>query len=90
MQWGKFGFPDRNGTESTIWIGSTGAYTPCHQDTYGFNLVTQIYGRKRWFLFSPNETDLMYPTRVPYEESSVFSEVNILRPDLTKHTLFKV
>lgn len=32
----------------------------------------------------------MYPTRIPYEESSVFSSVNILDPDFKMHSLFKV
>lgn len=31
--------------ESTVWIGSTGAHTPCHQDLYGINLVAQVYGK---------------------------------------------
>lgn len=43
--WKMFGLHDRDGEDSTIWIGSQGAYTPCHQDTYGFNLVAQIQGR---------------------------------------------
>lgn len=30
---------------STIWIGTTGSYTPCHMDTYGYNFVAQVYGR---------------------------------------------
>lgn len=45
VDWGVFGFPDRDGKESTIWIGSEGCYTNCHYDTYGFNLVAQIQGR---------------------------------------------
>lgn len=45
-------------------------------DTYGFNLVAQLYGKKRWFLFPPSETENMKPTRVPYEESSVYSNIN--------------
>lgn len=30
---------------STIWIGTEGACTPCHFDTYGYNVVVQIKGR---------------------------------------------
>lgn len=87
--WDTFGLDDRDGEQSTIWIGSQGAYTPCHQDTYGFNLVAQIQGRKRWYLFPPVHSPMMYPTRLPYEESSVYSEVNIRNPNLSKHPLFK-
>ncbi|XP_074157497.1 HSPB1-associated protein 1 isoform X2 [Sminthopsis crassicaudata] len=82
--WSDFGFPGRNGRESTLWIGSVGANTPCHLDSYGCNLVFQVQGRKRWHLFPPEDTAFLYPTRIPYEESSVFSKVNVVNPDL-KH-----
>lgn len=45
IDWGVLGFDNRDGTSSTFWLGSAGAYTPCHYDTYGCNLVAQIYGR---------------------------------------------
>ena len=45
MTWKHFGFPERGGSDSTIWIGNDGAHTPCHLDTYGCNLVAQVYGR---------------------------------------------
>lgn len=35
--------------------------------------------RKRWILFPP-ETGNLKPTRVPYEESSVYSEHNFFCP----------
>ncbi|CAK6441719.1 unnamed protein product [Pipistrellus nathusii] len=79
--WSDFGFRGRNGRESTLWIGSLGAHTPCHLDSYGCNLVFQVQGRKRWHLFPPEDTPLLYPTRIPYEESSVFSKVNVVNPD---------
>ena len=88
VTWDCFGYPQRTGNESTIWIGSAGASTPCHIDTYGCNLVAQIYGRKKWTLFPPNETRNLYPTRIPYEESSVFSQVNINNPDLSRFPAF--
>ncbi|XP_053554052.1 HSPB1-associated protein 1 isoform X2 [Bombina bombina] len=86
--WADFGFPGRDGQESTIWIGSTGANTPCHLDTYGCNLVLQVEGRKTWYLFPPENTAHLYPTRIPYEESSIFSKVNIVNPDSTRFPLF--
>ncbi|KAK3605941.1 hypothetical protein CHS0354_019610 [Potamilus streckersoni] len=90
VYWNCFGLGERDGTDSTIWIGSSGAYTPMHYDTYGFNLVAQIYGRKRWFLFPPHQTPYMYATRIPYEESSVFSQVNVIDPDLKRQPKFKM
>lgn len=75
-EWKPFGFPERNGRESTFWLGTPGANTPCHYDTYGCNLVAQLYGKKRWILFPPEDTDFLLPTRIPYEESSVYSRIN--------------
>ncbi|XP_009639134.1 HSPB1-associated protein 1 [Egretta garzetta] len=82
IRWSDFGFPGRSGKESTLWIGSEGANTPCHLDSYGCNLVLQVQGRKRWHLFPPGDTSFLYPTRIPYEESSIFSKVNVANPDL--------
>ncbi|XP_032486666.1 HSPB1-associated protein 1 isoform X1 [Phocoena sinus] len=88
VMWSDFGFPGRNGQESTLWIGSMGAHTPCHLDTYGCNLVFQVQGRKRWHLFPPEDTPFLYPTRIPYEESSVFSKINVVNPDLKRFPQF--
>lgn len=57
-------------------MGTQGAHTPSHQDTYGYNVVAQLYGSKSWILVPPQESKGMLPTRVPYEESSVYSRIN--------------
>ena len=88
IDWSVFGFQGRDGKDTTLWIGSEGACTPCHYDTYGCNLVAQLWGRKRWVLFPPGESERLYPTRIPYEESSVFSSVNITNPDLSRYPRF--
>ncbi|GBP79978.1 HSPB1-associated protein 1 homolog, partial [Eumeta japonica] len=79
ISWSAFGFPEKDHRDTTLWVGNSGAHTPAHQDTYGCNLVAQIHGRKQWILFPP-ETGGMKPTRVPYEESSVYSELNFYCP----------
>ncbi|KFM04680.1 HSPB1-associated protein 1, partial [Aptenodytes forsteri] len=89
IRWSDFGFPGRSGKESTLWIGSEGANTPCHLDSYGCNLVLQVQGRKRWHLFPPGDTSFLYPTRIPYEESSIFSKVNVANPDLKRFPKFR-
>ncbi|XP_028599081.2 HSPB1-associated protein 1 isoform X1 [Podarcis muralis] len=89
IRWSDFGFPERNGRESTLWIGSARANTPCHLDSYGCNLVLQVQGRKRWHLYPPEDSSFLYPTRIPYEESSVFSRVNVVNPDLKSCPQFK-
>ncbi|XP_063285260.1 HSPB1-associated protein 1 isoform X1 [Pelobates fuscus] len=86
--WADFGFPGRDGKESTLWVGSSGANTPCHIDSYGCNLVLQVEGRKTWHLFPPEDTTYLYPTRIPYEESSIFSKVNVVHPDWCRFPLF--
>lgn len=40
-------------------------------------------------MFPPEDTSKLYPSRIPYEESSVFSRVNILRPDLGRFPAFR-
>ncbi|XP_069838560.1 HSPB1-associated protein 1 isoform X2 [Dendropsophus ebraccatus] len=88
VSWTDFGFPGRDGRDSTLWVGSGGANTPCHIDTYGCNLVLQVQGRKKWHLFPPDDTPYLYPTRIPYEESSVFSKVNVVNPDRRRYPAF--
>ena len=50
FDWGVFGLEGRDGGDSTLWIGTAGAGTPCHQDSYGYNLVVQLHGTKTWIL----------------------------------------
>ncbi|XP_021355177.1 uncharacterized protein LOC110451459 isoform X2 [Mizuhopecten yessoensis] len=88
--WESVGLEGRDGTASTLWMGSEGAYTNCHYDAYGYNLVAQIFGRKRWVLFPPSDTQHLYPTRIPFEESSIFSQVDVKHPDLKLHPKVKL
>ena len=62
VDWGVFGLDGRDGGDSTMWIGSSKAYTPCHQDTYGFNLVAQIAGRWAGLYFTLPNFDLLSMT----------------------------
>lgn len=49
-----------------------------------------LANRKQWVLFPPEDSICLYPTRIPYEESSVFSQVDVLKPDLERFPLFQV
>uniref|UniRef100_A0A1B6DNQ4 Cupin-like domain-containing protein n=1 Tax=Clastoptera arizonana TaxID=38151 RepID=A0A1B6DNQ4_9HEMI len=51
ISWTDLGFEGKGGKDSTIWIGSEGANTPCHMDTYGCNIVAQVYGRYGRYLY---------------------------------------
>lgn len=88
IDWSVVGFQERGGADSTLWVGSQDCYTPCHYDTYGCNLVAQLWGRKKWTLFSPTDSPYLHPTRIPYEESSVFSKVNVECPNLERYPDF--
>lgn len=85
IDWGMFGFPGRGIQDSTMWIGTAGANTPCHIDTYGCNLVAQVHGKKRWILFPKSQSQYLSPTRIPYEESSIYSQVGFPHPCLITH-----
>ena len=63
----------RHGTRSTLWLGSQGASTPVHYDSYGINFVAQLQGTKHWRLAPPHSAGIR-ATRIPYEESSVFAD----------------
>ncbi|ENN70824.1 hypothetical protein HUJ04_004960 [Dendroctonus ponderosae] len=80
IDWSPLGFPELSYKDSTIWIGSKGAHTPCHVDTYGCNVVLQVFGRKQWLLFPPEQN--LKPTRIPFEESSIYSKVNFFSPKM--------
>lgn len=78
INWRSIGL-DADPVDSTIWIGTPGAYTPCHYDSYGYNVHAQLSGSKRWILFEPSEN--MKATRIPYEESTVFSSLDVIGAD---------
>lgn len=39
-----FGFPYA-ADDATFWLSSQGANTPCHYDSYGCNIVVQVFGK---------------------------------------------
>ena len=73
---------DAHPNEAAFWCGSDGSCTPCHYDSYGTNVVAQLHGSKLWRCFRPGSE--LYPTRRPYEESSVFSSVPMATWPLTE------
>ncbi|GMH37070.1 hypothetical protein BSKO_04943 [Bryopsis sp. KO-2023] len=63
--------------ESVFWMGTPGAATPLHYDSYGSNVVLQVYGKKEWLLFPPESSEWLEPSRIPFEESSIWSQVGV-------------
>ncbi|XP_067617428.1 HSPB1-associated protein 1 isoform X2 [Eurosta solidaginis] len=78
IDFSRLGFSEAT-EECNYWLCSTQTNTPCHYDTYGCNIVVQVYGRKLWLLFPP--TTPLSSTRIPYEESSVYCEENLFAPN---------
>jgi HSPB1-associated protein 1 len=74
--------------DTTLWMGTKGAHTPLHYDSYGCNIVTQVVGKKRWRLWKPtsptsalsSSLDHNFPPsiRIPFEESSIYSSFDPL------------
>lgn len=68
----------------------TAAFLHLLSQVYNINLYLFFFFiRKRWHLFPPEDTPFLYPTRIPYEESSVFSKINVVNPDLKRFPQFR-
>ena len=53
--------------------------------------MCQVAGTKQWTLFPPSASPHLSPSRVPYEESSVYSLVNMVSLEHNyQHILDKV
>lgn len=65
----------------SLFVSTSAAYSPLHVDQLGSRFwMAVLRGTKRWVLFAPNETSLLYPKD---EASAVPGEFNapILQPD---------
>lgn len=69
-----------------IYIGGVGGGFPfLHYDLYHTHaFLSQIYGRKLFVLYSPEQSEFLYPSAQTPNQSMV----NIGAPDLTKYPLF--
>ena len=44
-----------------VYVGAAGTYTPLHRDVYcSYSWSTNVCGRKRWWLFPPAQTPLLF------------------------------
>ncbi len=69
------------------WIGSKNTGLGLHRDLVD-NFLYQIKGAKKVYLFSPGESDYLYPVEFggnPFYEPS---SVNMFSPDLEKHPVY--
>ncbi len=68
FDWFKFLPPRLRLEYPRIFIGPRGAITPLHMDIWGTHAwLSQLSGRKRWLLFSPDQAPLLYGYKVRVE-----------------------
>jgi len=72
---------------SKVWLGKAGTVTPLHRDV-PHNLHVHLTGRKRWLLFPPGRSSLLYPRGV-LSGMPNFSQVDPEHPDYDRHPRFR-
>jgi hypothetical protein len=60
----------------SVWFGTAGNVTPLHYDR-GHGFLTQVVGRKRVYIFRPEDTMFLYPTRDFASKNQTTSTVNL-------------
>ncbi|MEL7145103.1 MAG: cupin-like domain-containing protein [Bacteroidota bacterium] len=73
-----------------MWMGTKTGDIPCtglHRDCYS-NMLTNLIGRKKLVLFSPDQTEYVYPSG-PFNIFQACEVNNVYDVDLNKYPLFK-
>lgn len=79
-------FPVNSGHELRLWVGATGQKSAIHNDNY-HNLNVQIFGKKSFLLFSPEQHERLYPVKI--HDGLWSSPIDPQKPDLEKFPLFR-
>ncbi|HKG80019.1 MAG TPA: cupin-like domain-containing protein [Pyrinomonadaceae bacterium] len=79
-------FPNQIYGDLRIWIGAAGQRSTIHNDNY-HNLNAQLYGRKRFLLFAPEQYQQLYTSLV--NETCWASPVDPDRPDYAQYPRFQ-
>jgi len=79
----------RFGKNVNLFFGGQGNQYSLHKDFYHTNAwITQLYGQKKFILFPGEQDEFLYAGKTGY--SKFLSPVNILKPDVDKHPMFKL
>lgn len=78
---------DQPMTQVNFWMTVKPGRTTLHYDAYR-NVLVVLYGKKTVTLYPPSESAKMYPYPV-HTKSANHSQVNIIQPDLVKHSDFR-
>jgi histone arginine demethylase JMJD6 len=81
------GFKLRNITGLEMNMGGTGSPFPFlhYDDLWTQTFITQVYGRKAWILFEPDQTPFMYPSASSENISDIPMDADV---DLNRFPLF--
>lgn len=74
-------------TTYPLWIGHNNSKTGLHYDTDTRNFLCQLKGYKKVYLFTPNQSEYLYPSR-KFDSGARCSQVNFWNVDTTKFPLF--
>lgn len=77
-----FGRPCSQG-RTQMWLGSANSISALHWERSP-HLFAQVYGEKRFILYSPDQVQALYPQ----PQQPQVSAVNLLQPDLESHPRF--
>ncbi|CAM5421369.1 cupin-like domain-containing protein [Streptomyces avidinii] len=73
-------------TDINLWMASESSSTPLHYDNMN-NLFAQLDGRKKFVLFNPSQSDLLYPGPLDIRTRHL-STVDLSDPDLERFPKF--
>lgn len=71
----RFDPPRKITKQYAFWMGGEGTKTGIHYDKDYRNLLCQIYGTKKIYLWNPDQTEFLYPSS-KYDTSACLSKVN--------------
>ncbi|MEV6766574.1 cupin-like domain-containing protein [Streptomyces sp. NPDC051105] len=78
------GAPDRHGSDTRLWIGSSGTRSMLHSDLKD-NLFCQIWGTKTVTLLPWRDSRAAYP----FPDNLVNSQIDVAHPDVARHPLLR-
>jgi len=86
---GRFRYLRRTDTiqATNLWFGDAGCVTPLHFD-FVHNFFAQLYGRKEFIVFAPEDSRALYPNRA-VQDFSFVSTLTALPPDPAEFPEFR-
>ena len=82
------GVRDRLQLAGRMWMGPAGIITPAHFDR-AENFHLQVFGRKKWILFSPEDSQHLYYPCAGFQTGLLhFSPVDVEHPDVARFPAF--